>query len=70
LHKGRAQAEDQVAFQVNVLGLGNLRAFLGALQAQFALVLALVQVTEVGLFVRALEGSPDPIVRRDLRAIR
>ena len=33
LHKGRAQAEDEIAFQVNVLRLGNLRALLGALKA-------------------------------------
>jgi hypothetical protein len=70
LHKGRAQAEDQIAFQVNVLGLSDLRAFLGAFQAQLPLALALVQVTEVGLFGCALEGSPGSIVPRDLRAIR
>ena len=33
LHKGRAQTEDQIAFQVNVLRLSYLRAFLGALKA-------------------------------------
>jgi hypothetical protein len=32
-----------------VLRLGDLRAFLGALQPQFALVVALVQIAEVGL---------------------
>ena len=58
LHKGGAQVEDHVAFEVLVLGLGDLGAFLGAFQAQFALVIALVQVAEVGLFVGALEGDP------------
>ena len=53
-----------------MLRLGDARAFLCALQAQFALVFALMQVTEAGLFVSALERSPDTVVRRDLRAIR
>ena len=50
LHKRRAQAEDQVALEVHVLRCGDFRAFLGALEAQFALVFALVQIAEVGLF--------------------
>ena len=53
-----------------MLRLSDLGAFLGAFQAQFPLVFALMQVTEVGLFGCALEWSPDPIVRCDLRAIR
>jgi hypothetical protein len=36
--------------QVLVLRLGNLRAFLRALQAQLPLVLALMQIAEVGHF--------------------
>ena len=68
--KRGAQSEDHVAFQVFVLGLGDARTFLRALQAQFALVFALMQVTEVRLFSSALKGSPDSIVRRDLCAVR
>ena len=70
LHKGRPEAEDQVALEVNVLGLGDRGAFLGALQSQLPLVLALVQVIDAGLLVRAFEGRPGSGVRRNLRAIR
>ena len=43
----------------------SLRAF----QAQLALMIAFVQITDVGLFSSAFEGGPDPIVRRGLVAI-
>ena len=69
LHKGGTQAEDQIAFEISMLGLRNLRTFFGALQAQLPLVFAFVQVIDAGLFERALEGSPDSVVRCDLRAV-
>ncbi len=53
-----------------MLRLRDARALLGALQAELALVFALVQVTDVGLFSCPLERSPDPIVWRGLRAVR
>ena len=52
-----------------MLRLRDACAFLRAFKAQLALMIALVQITEVGLFSSALEGSPDPIVRRGLGAI-
>ena len=68
-HKRRAKGKHHVAFQVFMLRLRDARAFLRALKAQFALMFALVQVTEVRLFSSSLEGSPDSIVRCDLVAI-
>ena len=69
LHKCRAQRELQVALQVLVLRFGNARAFLRAFQPQLAFVIALVQVTEVGLHECALERLPHAIVGRDLSSV-
>ena len=66
----RAQRKHHVPFQVLMLRLSDARAFLSALEAQLALVIALVQVAEAGLFVGSLEWSPDTIVRSNLRSIR
>jgi hypothetical protein len=52
-----------------MLRLRDACAFLRALEAQFALMFALVQVTEVRLLSSSLKGSPDPIVRCGLVAI-
>ena len=46
LHESVAQVEQQSALQVRLLRLGDGGALLGALQAQFALVLPLVQIAE------------------------
>ena len=54
-----------VARQVFVLRCRNLRAFLRTLQAQLALVVALVQIAEVGLKVGALDGLPATVTRSD-----
>src|SRR3984957_21088184 len=53
-----------------MLRLRDARAFLSALEAQFALVVTLMQVADVRLFRRAFEWSPDAIVRRGLCAVR
>ena len=49
---------------------GDLRALLRALKSQLALVVALVQVADAGLYERSLKGCPDAVMRRDLRSIR
>ena len=54
--KAERKAEEQVALQVLVLRGGDLRALLRALQAQLALVVALMQIAEVGLHLRAPVG--------------
>ena len=48
VHERCAQRELERPFQVLVLRFGNPRAFLGALKPQLALVVALVQVAQVG----------------------
>ena len=47
----------------------NLSAFLGALQPQFALVIALVQITDGRYDISTTQRFPDTIVRSDLRAV-
>ncbi len=68
-HERRAQGEHHVALQVLMMRLRDASAFLSALEAQIALMFALIEVTEVGLLIRALERTPAPVMRRDLRAI-
>ena len=70
----RAQIEEQIALQVLVLRSGDLRAFLGALQAQFALVLPLMQVADAG--DKLIAGQRHPVrpqagngVRSDLKSV-
>ncbi len=52
-----------------MLGFGDLRALLGALQAQFALVFPLVKVAQRWHDICAGQRLPGPIVRRDLSSI-
>ena len=68
-HKCSAQSKDHVPIQVLMLRLCDTRAFLRAFQTQFALVFAFMQITEVRLLRSALERSPYPVVRRNLRAV-
>ncbi len=49
---------------------GDARAFLGALEAQLALVVALVQIADGWHDISSFEGLPDAVVGRDLGAVR
>ena len=68
--KRRAQPEQQRAVQVCVFGGRNLRALLRALEPQLPLVLALMQIAEVGRQVRSLERLIAAVVRRNRGPIR
>ncbi len=70
LHKRRAQGELQVALQILMLRFGDLRTLLRTLQAQFALVVALVQVAHAGHDKRACKRLPNAVVRSDLGSVR
>jgi hypothetical protein len=69
-HECRAQRELHIALQVFVLGLRDARALLGALQAQFALVVALVKIAEAGRKEGAAERFPDAMIGRNLGSVR
>jgi hypothetical protein len=69
LNKGGAETEDHVAFEIFMLGDTDLRALFGTLEAEFALVLALVEIAEVGLDLCARGWTPVAFVRGDLRSI-
>ena len=49
-----------------MLGLRDVCAFLRALKAQLALMIALVQRTKFGCSVVPLKGSPDPAFKARL----
>src|ERR1019366_9119513 len=57
LYKGRAQGEEHGAFQVQLLRLGDAGGLLRALQPQFPLVLALVQIVHADEGQQRSEGT-------------
>ena len=69
LDEGGAEGELKAALEVLVLGGGDLGALLRALEAEFAFVVALVEVAEAGLLVGSLEGLPDAVLGGDLGAV-
>ena len=69
IDEGGAQVELETALEVLVLRRGDLRAFFGALEAQLAFVVALMEVAERGYNEGALKGLPNAVVGSNLGAI-
>ena len=69
LNKGTAEIEQERALQIRLRRDGNTGGFLSALAAEFALVLALVQIAHVGGFGDTGEGPPHSVTGSELNAV-